>query len=214
VNAPRLTSAQISRLAGVSLPAVTNWRHRHPDFPQPDGHPTRPTFDQDEVETWLYDHGKLRPPQASTPPAGVLRRNARIQRTIVPVLQAAHRQQQGAWLPINELADCMADHANYKQLSAAADRLVAAAQIEKTTIYFGSRPVAALRIPAPNEVDHSAIQRHVNEALADIGHRVTITEAQKVARNFTEATIRHNGHKYRVYHWTNRYVITTFKINS
>jgi hypothetical protein len=54
-----LTAAAIARLANVGRAAVSNWRHRYPDFPKPvGGSPTSPTFARAEVEAWLAATGK------------------------------------------------------------------------------------------------------------------------------------------------------------
>ncbi|MBB1257274.1 N-6 DNA methylase [Streptomyces alkaliterrae] len=64
-SAPEVTAAGIARLAGVGRAAVSNWRRRHPDFPQPvGGTETSPAFALAEVERWLRAHGKL----AEVPP--------------------------------------------------------------------------------------------------------------------------------------------------
>ncbi|GAB3360207.1 N-6 DNA methylase [Amycolatopsis echigonensis] len=52
-----VTSAEIARLANVGRAAVSNWRKRHPDFPEPVGGTS--TFRRDEVEQWLRKQGKL-----------------------------------------------------------------------------------------------------------------------------------------------------------
>ncbi|MFF5207976.1 N-6 DNA methylase [Streptosporangium sp. NPDC000396] len=52
--AVKLTMGDIAELAGVKRPAVSNWRRRHADFPQPvkdDGR--RSLFDSDQVGEWL-----------------------------------------------------------------------------------------------------------------------------------------------------------------
>ncbi|GIJ52205.1 type II restriction endonuclease subunit M [Virgisporangium aliadipatigenens] len=55
-----LTASDIARLANVGRAAVSNWRRRHTDFPQPvGGTPASPTFDAKEVEQWLRREGKL-----------------------------------------------------------------------------------------------------------------------------------------------------------
>ncbi|MFF4158451.1 N-6 DNA methylase [Streptomyces sp. NPDC001678] len=55
-----MTAAGIARLAGVGRAAVSNWRRRHTDFPQPvGGTETSPTFDLGDVEQWLRHQGKL-----------------------------------------------------------------------------------------------------------------------------------------------------------
>ncbi|MGW4632719.1 N-6 DNA methylase [Nocardia sp. NPDC004415] len=54
-----LTAAAIARLAGVGRAAVSNWRKRYPDFPQPNGGTSAsPTFSRTEVEAWLTATGK------------------------------------------------------------------------------------------------------------------------------------------------------------
>ncbi|MFF8832609.1 N-6 DNA methylase [Streptomyces sp. NPDC015131] len=59
-NAAEVTAAGIARLAGVGRAAVSNWRRRHADFPQPvGGTETSPSFALAEVEAWLRAQGKL-----------------------------------------------------------------------------------------------------------------------------------------------------------
>ncbi|WP_405985936.1 N-6 DNA methylase [Streptomyces sp. NBC_00872] len=59
-NAAEVTAAGIARLAGVGRAAVSNWRRRHADFPQPvGGTETSPSFALSQVERWLRDQGKL-----------------------------------------------------------------------------------------------------------------------------------------------------------
>jgi len=54
-----MTAAAIARLAGVGRAAVSNWRKRYPDFPQPvGGSPNSPTFRRGEVIGWLHATGK------------------------------------------------------------------------------------------------------------------------------------------------------------
>ncbi|MEV0002642.1 N-6 DNA methylase [Micromonospora sp. NPDC050980] len=57
---PTITAAEIARLAGVGRAAVSNWRKRHDDFPDPvGGSATSPEFDLGQVERWLHAQGKL-----------------------------------------------------------------------------------------------------------------------------------------------------------
>ncbi|WP_432024057.1 N-6 DNA methylase [Streptomyces parvus] len=59
-NATEVTAAGIARLAGVGRAAVSNWRRRYADFPQPvGGTGTSPSFALPEVEQWLRDQGKI-----------------------------------------------------------------------------------------------------------------------------------------------------------
>ncbi|MET8154914.1 N-6 DNA methylase [Sphaerisporangium sp. NPDC005289] len=55
-----ITSADIARMAGVGRAAVSNWRRRYEDFPEPvGGTATSPTFSLKAVETWLLGQGKV-----------------------------------------------------------------------------------------------------------------------------------------------------------
>ncbi|MGF1428356.1 N-6 DNA methylase [Kitasatospora sp. LaBMicrA B282] len=57
---PEVTAVEIARLAGVGRAAVSNWRKRHADFPQPvGGSDSSPTFALTQVEEWLRRQGKL-----------------------------------------------------------------------------------------------------------------------------------------------------------
>ncbi|WP_035798429.1 N-6 DNA methylase [Kitasatospora mediocidica] len=59
-ESPEVTAVEIARLAGVGRAAVSNWRRRHPDFPQPvGGTEASPTFPLDRVESWLRGQGKI-----------------------------------------------------------------------------------------------------------------------------------------------------------
>ncbi|WP_171163232.1 N-6 DNA methylase [Streptomyces sp. I05A-00742] len=59
-SAAEVTAAGIARLAGVGRAAVSNWRRRHMDFPQPvGGTETSPTFYLGDVEQWLRHQGKI-----------------------------------------------------------------------------------------------------------------------------------------------------------
>lgn len=51
----RLTLKDIAELAQVSRPAVSNWRRRYNDFPEPveESTPRKPLFDADAVVAWL-----------------------------------------------------------------------------------------------------------------------------------------------------------------
>ncbi|GIH68121.1 N-6 DNA methylase [Sphaerimonospora thailandensis] len=52
-----LTGAEIARLAGIDRAAVSNWRRRYDDFPQPvGGTAASPLFSLEQVEVWLRTH--------------------------------------------------------------------------------------------------------------------------------------------------------------
>ncbi|MGR6320065.1 N-6 DNA methylase [Micromonospora soli] len=54
-----VASGDIARLAGVGRAAVSNWRRRFADFPQPvGGSSASPLYALPEVEDWLTRHGK------------------------------------------------------------------------------------------------------------------------------------------------------------
>jgi hypothetical protein len=55
-----VSAADIARLAEVGRTAVSNWRRRYSDFPQPvGGTPASPLFALTEIEAWLRGQGKL-----------------------------------------------------------------------------------------------------------------------------------------------------------
>lgn len=55
-----VTAADVARLAGVGRAAVSNWRRRHADFPEPVlGSGATPAFRLTEVERWLRQQGKV-----------------------------------------------------------------------------------------------------------------------------------------------------------
>src|SRR5690348_13342581 len=59
-RAATVTATGIASLAGVGRAAVSNWRRRYMDFPQPvGGTATSPAFDLRSVETWLLEQGKV-----------------------------------------------------------------------------------------------------------------------------------------------------------
>ncbi|TDO30035.1 type I restriction-modification system DNA methylase subunit [Kribbella sp. VKM Ac-2527] len=54
-----VAALDIARIAGVGRAAVSNWRRRYPDFPQPvGGSASSPLFALGEIENWLGEHGK------------------------------------------------------------------------------------------------------------------------------------------------------------
>jgi hypothetical protein len=55
-----VTASGIASLAGVGRAAVSNWRRRYADFPQPvGGTAASPAFDLQAVENWLQEQGKV-----------------------------------------------------------------------------------------------------------------------------------------------------------
>ncbi|MGW0927428.1 N-6 DNA methylase [Streptomyces sp. NPDC002644] len=49
-----VTGSEIARLAGVTRAAVSNWRRRYDDFPEPaGGGPNSPLFDLAQIQAWL-----------------------------------------------------------------------------------------------------------------------------------------------------------------
>lgn len=56
-----INAVDIARLAGVGRAAVSNWRKRYEDFPEPvAGTVSSPLFDAGQVRAWLRDQGKLK----------------------------------------------------------------------------------------------------------------------------------------------------------
>ncbi|RSN31733.1 SAM-dependent methyltransferase [Amycolatopsis sp. WAC 01416] len=54
-----VTAAEIAKLAGVTRAAVSNWRKRYPDFPEPaSGAGGRALYALSEIDLWLGTHGK------------------------------------------------------------------------------------------------------------------------------------------------------------
>lgn len=59
MDAVEVSSADIARIADVRPTAVSNWRKRHLDFPQPVGGTEKsPRFDLSDVLSWLRNQGK------------------------------------------------------------------------------------------------------------------------------------------------------------
>ncbi|GAA4957109.1 N-6 DNA methylase [Actinoplanes utahensis] len=48
-----ISAAEVARLAGVTRAAVSNWRRRHPDFPEPVGGGRNALFALSEITDWL-----------------------------------------------------------------------------------------------------------------------------------------------------------------
>ncbi len=95
-----LTPSDIAERAGVSRAAVSNWRKRHPDFPDPAEGDTKPLFEEEAVRRWLEKHGhQYKDASLSTRfvwSMDALRGRAepdRIARVMIGILQAV---QQGA----------------------------------------------------------------------------------------------------------------------
>lgn len=61
-----LAPSDIADLAGVSRAAVSNWRKRMNDFPQPTGgSASKPLFAASDIAEWLATHSEKRKPEAS-----------------------------------------------------------------------------------------------------------------------------------------------------
>ncbi|MEU8797786.1 N-6 DNA methylase [Spirillospora sp. NPDC048819] len=117
-NDATVTAADIARLAAVGRAAVSNWRRRHDDFPQPvGGTAVSPTFSLADVEDWLRGQGKL---------------------TDSPVRERVWQTLRAAAYGDVELADVLtfagafllylrADPGHWRDLSSAPDEKIAAA---------------------------------------------------------------------------------------
>lgn len=53
-----ISAAEVARLAGVTRAAVSNWRRRHPDFPEPVGGGRNALFALSEITDWLDSQRK------------------------------------------------------------------------------------------------------------------------------------------------------------
>lgn len=59
VAEPTLSTGEIARLGGVGRAAVSNWRRRHDDFPEPvAGTASSPRFALTDVEAWMRRNGR------------------------------------------------------------------------------------------------------------------------------------------------------------
>lgn len=55
-----VTASEVAKLAGVGRAAVSNWRRRYADFPEPvGGSGASPTFQYSEIERWLREQGRF-----------------------------------------------------------------------------------------------------------------------------------------------------------
>lgn len=55
-----VTASEVAKLAGVGRAAVSNWRRRYTDFPEPvGGSGSSPSFRYAEIERWLRQQGRL-----------------------------------------------------------------------------------------------------------------------------------------------------------
>lgn len=50
-----ITVGGIAKLVGMSPPAVSNWRHRYPDFPKPLIDTPSPLFSREEFIAWYVE---------------------------------------------------------------------------------------------------------------------------------------------------------------
>ncbi|WP_069815464.1 N-6 DNA methylase [Streptomyces sp. TP-A0874] len=96
-SAPRVTAAEISRIAGVTRATVSNWRRRHEDFPSPDGGTeSSPLYDLRSVQAWLRKRGQ----RVAASPAEELRTALRLRPTgtarLLPLVLVAARWEPQA----------------------------------------------------------------------------------------------------------------------
>ncbi|WP_243708523.1 N-6 DNA methylase [Actinomadura sp. GC306] len=139
-NDATVTAADIARLAAVGRAAVSNWRRRHDDFPQPvGGTAVSPTFSLAEVEDWLRGQGKL---------------------ADSPVRERVWQTLRGAAFGDVELADVLtfagafllylrAEPGGWRELSAAPDERIAEALPGAVRAYTDLMPDALPADPVP-----------------------------------------------------------------
>lgn len=117
----QLAIKDIAAVAGVSRAAVSNWRARHDDFPQPtpDSPQRRPLFDLQEVVTWLKHKDLL--------PEGADKKQAMLALTATAnELRAAHFDAISATtlalylLALRKQASSAKDDASWQRVCAAA----------------------------------------------------------------------------------------------
>lgn len=102
----QLTAAQIARKAGVTRATVSNWRRRHPDFPQPSGGTeSSPTYDRRAVESWLAARGQLPAPSPADELRTELRKHGPSIDRLLPLVLFAHRMGQADRKSLTRLPD-------------------------------------------------------------------------------------------------------------
>lgn len=94
-----VTAADIARIAGVGRAAVSNWRRRHSDFPQPvGGPPNSPTFALADVEEWLNANRRLQAANTSAPSRRAATKSQAIDPRLAASLAALLPQLSGGTL--------------------------------------------------------------------------------------------------------------------
>ncbi|MEU3184336.1 N-6 DNA methylase [Streptomyces sp. NPDC006923] len=165
-NAAEVTAAGIARLAGVGRAAVSNWRRRHADFPQPvGGTETSPSFALGEIERWLRDQGKIAevPPreriwqQLTADPAGAATALVRVGSVLLLV-----RERPARWRELATASD------------ARLTELLPPALEEVLVPRFAEAAGRAVHTPPPPELLASVpLLRGAAELAAETGARAT-----------------------------------------
>ncbi|WP_243717735.1 N-6 DNA methylase [Actinomadura sp. KC345] len=139
-NDATVTAADIARLAAVGRAAVSNWRRRHDDFPQPvGGTAVSPTFSLAEVEDWLRGQGKLADSPVRERVWQTLRAAAHGDVELADVLTFA-----GAFLLY-----LRADPGHWRELSSAPDEKIAGSLAGAVRPHTGPMPDAQPADPVP-----------------------------------------------------------------
>ncbi|MFD8965298.1 N-6 DNA methylase [Streptomyces sp. NPDC059568] len=165
-NATEVTAAGIARLAGVGRAAVSNWRRRHADFPQPvGGTETSPSFALNQVEQWLRDQGKL----AEVP----------LRERVWQELSGDSATAATALVRAGCVLLLVRDRpTRWRQLAAASDaqlaELLPVALGEVLAVHFGAPTESAVHTPGVRELLPSVpLLRSVAELAAELGPRRT-----------------------------------------
>jgi hypothetical protein len=200
-----MTLADVARAAAVSRSAVSNWRNRYADFPQPTGGTTRqPTFDRDAMETWLDRRSHTVAASGATNHAG-RRPPPRMAKELLALLEHVERRRPGAWLLHEEILD--------RDLATAPliRQLAASGHVERGRIALDDANRVLVRLSRSDElpVDVEEVQRLANEALAAVGHQVAIHRARSTGRHYTAAAINHRGMSFTSYTHTRTWEIIT-----
>lgn len=199
MSKPRVSQADIARMAGVGRTAVTNWRRRYADFPSPaGGSRRRPEFDLAAVEKWLGTHRQLR---VSHPARATRSASPVLPAMLLSLLRQAHTRKPGVWLAYEQIVDSgVASAPLIRQLAAAGD-------IERRSVKFSFGTRTLLRLPHTDEMaDAREVERQANAALAAVGHYVTILPGRGAGDEYTPVKITYRGLTYTGYYhsrpWT------------
>lgn len=156
-NGVTVSAADVARLAGVGRAAVSNWRRRYEDFPEPvGGSASSPLFSLTDVEGWLRAQGKL---QEEVPAEERVWQRVRASADDLHLAEAVG--DAGAFLLYLERAP----H-EWAELANRGDRAVADHLAHALAAKLGDVPGAP---PASLDADFAAVLRAVADLAAEWG---------------------------------------------